>query len=158
MFHSPSGASAAGTALTPLPRASTRPGATDIILISPYEIDKWVLEHALSRKWNVLHVHTCEETLALMTHILVPVVICDDAINGGHWKEAFRTIFASAHPAPVILATERYDWRLWIDTIDNGGFELLPRPFVDAEEKLYSAVLHWKEGRIRRTWDQFFRR
>jgi DNA-binding NtrC family response regulator len=158
MFHPPTGVSSAATALAPMPRAATRPGATDIVLISPYELDKWVLQQAISHKWNVLHVHTCEEALALIAYILVPVVICDQEVGGRHWKEAIKTILTSPHPAPVILATDVYDWHLWVDTIDNGGFELLARPFRDAEDKLYSAVRHWKEGRIRRTWDQFFRR
>jgi len=53
---------------------------------------------------------------------------------------------------------DAYDWRLWIDTIDHGGFDLIAKPFCDVEEKLYAAARHWAEGRIRRRWDHFFQR
>lgn len=147
------------TALVAVPRTATRPGVTDVLLISPHSLDKATLERAISRaKWNVIQVHTCEEALAVMASVLVPVVICDREIDGGHWQQAMKTIFSSAHPAPVLLTTDAYDWRLWSETIDNGGFELAMRPFRGIEEKLVAAKRHWKKGRVRRTWDQFFGR
>ena len=93
-----------------------------------------------------------------MASVLVPVVICDRDSANGHWKEAMKTIFASQHPAPVLLATDEYDWRLWVDTIDNGGFELITRPFHGVEQTLLAAKRHWKKGRVRRNWDHFFGR
>lgn len=146
-------------AAAPAPRASTRPGATDVVLISPYGLDKIILERAVAcAKWNVLHVHGCDEALAIMASVLVPVVICDRGVQEGQRKDAMRRIFTSPHPAPVLLAADSYHWRLWVETIDCGGFELMVKPFRNAEEKLLRAKRHWEEGRVRRTWDQFFRR
>jgi DNA-binding NtrC family response regulator len=158
MFNSSSGMSAGrATALAPVPRAATHVGRTDVLLISPHEFDKIILERAISpADWYVTHVRTCEEALAVLASVLVPVIVCDQSVAGGHWKEVIKRIFSSPHPAPILLATETYDWRLWIETIDCGGFELVPKPFPGIEEKLHSAVHHWQEGRIRRTWDHFF--
>ena len=149
------------TALAPAPRAATHPGLTDVLLISPHECDRRTLERAVSNtEWNVLHVRTCEEALAVMSSVLVPVVICDETVAAGRWKAAIKSIIASPHPAPTLLASESYDWRLWVDTIDSGGFELVAKPFDSAGvgEKLHSAYQHWKQGRTRRTWDHFFTR
>ena len=67
-------------------------------------------------------------------------------------------MFSSPHPAAVLLAVDAYDWRLWIDTIDHGGFDLIAKPFCGVEEKLNAAAQHWRDGRVRRTWDHFFQR
>jgi DNA-binding NtrC family response regulator len=160
MLHSPDHKSAStAAALAPEPRASTRPGVTDIVLISPHKFDKNMLESAISSaRWNVFHVHGCEEALAIMTSVLVPVVVCDRGVQEGRWQEAMHRIFSSPHPAPVLLTAASYDWRLWVETIDCGGFDLLVSPFRNAEEKLLRARRHWEDGRVRRTWDQFFRR
>ncbi|HUK17458.1 MAG TPA: hypothetical protein VLW65_13630 [Bryobacteraceae bacterium] len=142
-----------------MPRAATRPGITDVLLISPHEFDKLMLEQDLSPKeWHVIHVRTCEEATAVMASILIPVIVCDQSVGGGQWQEALKALFSSPHPAPVLLAAGTYDWRLWIDTIDHGGFDLITKPFRGVEEKLKAASRHWKEGRVRRTWDHFFRR
>ena len=150
---------ATAPALTPGPRASTRPGATDIVFISPYGFDKVILERAISRKkWNIFHVHGCEEALAIMASVLVPVVVCDRGVQQGQWQEVMRRIFSSPHPAPVLLVADSYDWHLWVETIDCGGYDLIVKPFRSAEEKLLRAKQYWEDGRVRRTWDQFFRR
>ncbi len=149
------------TALAPVPRVASHPGLTDVLLISPHECDRRMLERAISRtEWNVLHMRTCEEALAVMASFLVPVVICDENVSGGHWKEAIKCIISSRHPAPTLLASESQDWRLWVDTIDGGGFDLISKPFDGAgvDQKLHLAFKHWKEGRTRRTWDHFFPR
>ena len=160
MFHTfSSGEGGRATALAPVPRAATRAGATDVLLVSPHSFDKALLERAISPpKWNVIQVHTCEEAVAVMASVLVPVVICDREIAGGHWRQTMKIIFSSPHPAPVLLAADEYDWQLWVETIDNGGFELIIRPFHGIEEKLVAAKRHWKRGHVRRRWDQFFGR
>lgn len=158
MFHPTNGSSTErATALARVLRAGTRPGATDIVLISSYEVDSTLLKQRLSAdNWNIAHVRTCEEALAVMASILVPVVICDQGIAGGHWKQTIKAIFTSPHPAPVLLAADQYDWRLWIDTIDHGAFELVIRPFDGIEHKLKAAARHWQQGKVRRTWEQGF--
>lgn len=146
------------TAMAPVPRAATHPGLTDVLLISPHESDGRMLERAVSHSvWSVLHVRTCDEALAVMESVLVPVVLCDEHAAGGRWKEAIKSIISAPHGAPVLLVSQCWDWRLWVDTIDSGGFDLLCRPFqrADLEEKLALAFQHWKRGRVRRTWDHF---
>jgi DNA-binding NtrC family response regulator len=91
-----------------------------------------------------------------MASVLVPAAICGQDVGEGHWREAIRAIFSSAHPAPVLLAASLYDWRLWVESIDRGAFDLLIKPFDGVEPKLRAAARHWRAGRIRRTWDQGF--
>jgi DNA-binding NtrC family response regulator len=120
-----------------------------------------MLERAISRaEWNVLHMRTYEEALATMVSVLVPVIVCDENAAGGHWKEVIKSIISSPHPAPVLVASKSHDWRLWVDIIDSGGFDLISKPFdgATAGEKLELAFGHWKHGRTRRTWDHFFSR
>jgi DNA-binding NtrC family response regulator len=147
--------------LAPVPRAATHPGLTDVLLVSPHESDRRMLERAIPRtEWNVLHVRTCEEGLAVMASVLVPVVLCDEHAAEGHWKAAIKCIITSPHPAPVLLTSAAWDWRLWVEAIDSGGFDLVAKPFQDGgvTEKLQLAFKHWKQGRVRRTWDHFFPR
>jgi DNA-binding NtrC family response regulator len=147
------------TALAPVPRTSSHPGLRDLLLISPLESDRLMLAKVVpAREWHILHVHTCEEALAVMASILVPVVVCDEKAAGGHWKRAVKTVISSPHPAPTVLASDSHDWHLWVDLIEHGGFDVIGRPFVarDVEEKLHGAFNHWREGRVRRTWDHFF--
>ena len=141
------------------PRTASHPGLIDLLLISPGECDRLLLEKAVrTAEWHLLHVHTCEEALAIMEAYLVPVVVCDQKAAGGDWRRAVKCMISAPHPAPTLLASDSYDWRLWIELIDHGGFDLIAKPFNAAalDEKLHRAFNHWKEGRIRRTWDHFF--
>jgi DNA-binding NtrC family response regulator len=147
------------TAVARVPRTASHPGVTDLLLISPGESDRLLLQKAVpATQWHLTHVHTCEEALAVMASVLVPVVICDEKAAAGDWRQAVKCVITSPHPAPILLASDAYDWRVWVDLIEHGGFDVVAKPFdgVDVQGKLQRAFKHWKEGRTRRTWDHFF--
>lgn len=142
--------------IAPVPRAPTQPGAMiDVLYISRHDTDSTALSKILrGTHWNLLRVRTCSEALATLDTVLVPVVMTDQEIDCD-WKQIVGKVIHSPHPAPIIVTSEKRDWKLWEEVIDRGGFEVLCKPFERATTvtMLDAALHHWETGKIRRTWD-----
>ena len=134
------------------------PSQVNVLLVSPSDSDRLVLSGLLAgTPWRVLHAHTCGEAAAILSSTIVPVIIRDHDCCQLGCEHAVRCSLAGPYPAPLVIAAESPDYRLWEDVIDGGGFEVIAKPFrAEAVTKVLEfAWKHWQAGVIRRSWDHF---
>jgi PleD family two-component response regulator len=84
---------------------------------------KWSVERALS--WNEVS-HFCEGAVS-------PVVLVDRHFQGAHWQSTVASILDPAASTCVILISDVSDPYLWNELVQQGGFDVLARPFERSE-------------------------
>ena len=69
-----------------------------------------------------------------MTHRIEPwVVICDQILADGDWRDLFQDYLEDRHAPPLIVSSRAADDRLWAEVLNLGGYDLLAKPFVATE-------------------------
>ena len=134
------------------------PDRLPVLLVSRNDLDREQLERALAdTRWYVLHAHTCDEAAGILASRRVPVIVRDETccING--CIHAIRCAATGPYPAPLIVAANAPDCRLWEDVIDCGGLEVLAKPFdpPTARKIIEFAYRHWLQGDFKRHWERF---
>jgi DNA-binding NtrC family response regulator len=130
----------------------------ELLLVSPSESDSETLRQALAgTRWRLVHVKSCAGAAPLLASHVFPVIIRDQQCCELGCVHAIRCARAGPYAAPLIVAAQTPDCRVWEDVIDHGGFDVLCRPFEAAKVRriVEFAYKHWCAGDIRRWWDRF---
>jgi hypothetical protein len=61
------------------------------------------------------------------------VVVCDEKLPDGTWRDVIALIGPLHNPPPLIVASRLADDRLWAEVLNLGGFDLLAKP-LDTRE------------------------
>jgi CheY-like chemotaxis protein len=87
---------------------------------------------------------TIADAMALLGGSPIPLVICENRLTDGTWRDLTRQVRGLKCP-PLVLVTARHaDDALWIDVLDGGGFDLLTEPFELPEvAHAVSVALDW---------------
>jgi hypothetical protein len=56
--------------------------------------------------------------------------ICDERLPDGSWRGVMRTLETLSDPRLLIVASHFADERLWAEVLNEGGFDVLAKPFV----------------------------
>ncbi len=123
-----------------------------VLCVSPSDSDRYALGHLFSRtKWTLLQARSREEAMATLRAGPVPVVLCDCVLPDGGWKELLEEASLLPDPPVVIVASRLADDRLWADVMNRGGYDVLEKPFHQAElvRVISMAWLAWKNQRQR---------
>lgn len=96
---------------------------------------------AASSDWRVLTTHNGHETLTLLNRNLISIVIYDRDLSDD-WRTMIRQSARSASKPAVILASRVVDQYLWQEVVDNGGYDVIKKPF-DTEEVRRTVNLAW---------------
>ncbi len=97
--------------------------------------------------WVLLEARTCTEGLAMLRRNPIPVVLCDDCLPDGTWKDlACRS---AAAPPAVIVAAHGADDQLWMDVLNSGAYNVIDKPFNRAElfRLISAAWTQWRDQR-----------
>ncbi len=82
-----------------------------------------------------------------MRHAAIPVLIADSNLPDGTWRDLLRETDTIPSRPRVIIASRLADERMWTEVLDQGGFNVLEKPFV--AEELFRVVslawLNWRE-------------
>lgn len=118
-----------------------------VLLISPDAGDHIFVRHVFDHSnWVLYQCRSVEEGLELFREQTFPVVIVEERLTGGDWRDALRAFDGVARPPKLIVASSGADSALWAEVINLGGYDVLAKPWSDRE--LFLAVsqawLAWK--------------
>lgn len=121
--------------------------AVIVLEVSPFESDHAALQRIFSHSNWKLHIsRTCAEAIAFLKKKLIPVVVCERDLPDGSWKDIVERTAQSANPPAVIVSSRLADDGLWSEVLNCGGYNVLAKPFQDAEvfRDVSHAWLQWK--------------
>jgi DNA-binding response OmpR family regulator len=122
-------------------------GAVSVLAVSSAEEDRVLLEHVFSHSnWKFDHVRTCGEARKLLSANEVGVVICGTELPDGSWRDLLREISHYPVPPRLIVVSSLADDRLWGEVLDLGGYDVLGKPF-DQAEVIRVVSLAWRQWR-----------
>jgi len=61
------------------------------------------------------------------------VVICDDALADGDWRDLLADLTRNEGSPPLIVSSRCADDRLWAEVLNLGGYDLIEKPFTPME-------------------------
>ena len=88
----------------------------------------------------------------------IPIAICERDLEPGTWRDLLEQTAMMPH-SPLLIVTSRLaDERLWSEVLNEGGYDVLARPFDRTEviRVVGGAFRHWQNqheaGAVRRAW------
>ena len=118
-----------------------------ILLASARTEDARGLEALLEgTAWNLIQTADCASALAALRRELYPIVLCDRDVTADPWQQAVKELSAAHAGTCVILLSPVADRYLFNEVVQNGGFDVLTRPFEKRRllAALDFAYTHWK--------------
>jgi CheY-like chemotaxis protein len=93
----------------------------------------------------------CSEAVAVMQQRSPAVVICDDSLPDGSWRDVLDTAAALREPPAVVVTSRLANERLWAEVLNLGGYDLLARPLelTELRRSLSGARQQWLNARGR---------
>jgi DNA-binding NtrC family response regulator len=96
--------------------------------------------------WKLQPCGSVRSALRLMRDKRIPIVLCEQQIGGGSWKDLLEESAEFAHGTSVIVTSRTADEHLWSEALNRGAYDVLSTPFREDEvgRVLHSAWAHWK--------------
>ena len=93
------------------------------------------LVNALERcGFDVLPVCDCNEARRMLeTQPGVQVVVTDARLHDGDWRRVFEIVARGRRKIEVIVCSRVGDPKLWLDVLEEGGYDVLVEPFEHEE-------------------------
>jgi DNA-binding response OmpR family regulator len=130
------------------PRSSNPKPRLEVLTINWSEHDCSALENILSHSnWKFHCAHTLAECASFLRQNTVPVVICHCDIPGGDWKDVVSLARELPVPARVLVYSAKADDQFWMEVLESGGYDVLPKPFHAPEVyRLVTLAAHnWRK-------------
>lgn len=110
-------------------RIAGRPQTSVVLLISPPDEDHNRYRQILDGfDWAVRGVSTCREAMAVMSENQTDVVICEQDLPDGNWKDVLKALTALSYPPALIVTSRLADELLWAEVLNLGGYDVLAKP------------------------------
>jgi DNA-binding response OmpR family regulator len=108
-----------------------------VLAVSPFESDHTSLSHIFGHTaWEFDTARTLQqasEKLLDSVSLVSPLVLCDEVLPDGTWKDMLRIIQQQPDPNYLIVTSQRADDRLWAEVLNLGAYDVLAKPFHSAE-------------------------
>lgn len=125
--------------------AMTNPTAT-VLFVGHCEPDHDALADIFSgRHWQLHHARTPDEAWRLIHSRPFDVVLADAL---GDWRSLLGEVLEMQSPPPFIVTASTRDDSLWAEVLDNGGFDVLLKPF-NSTEVFRTLNFAWRQYRDR---------
>jgi DNA-binding NtrC family response regulator len=83
---------------------------------------------------EVLPVCDCNEARRMLeTKPPVQVVITDSALPDGNWRRVLEIVAQECTNIEVVVSLRLGDSTLWLDVLEQGGYDVLVEPYQDEE-------------------------
>jgi len=107
--------------------------AQSVIAVLPSPSDSTLICHSLGHDGIAVRVVPSPEEALRLLAAEEESVILYDADTGQPWPDALRRFLAIRPTLRMVLLMESAGQKTWLDLFDNGGFDLLLRPFQPAD-------------------------
>lgn len=107
------------------------------------EQDRTVLRNlSSSRHWDVSFAAACPDALALIGQTKPQILFMDRDLSGSDWRQTMSAFASSSGKICIMLVSTVVDAYLWNEVVQNGGYEVLPKP-LRAEDVSRAVGLAW---------------
>lgn len=79
----------------------------------------------MGSSWELSTSRSLEEAGQLLQGNTFPVVICQNELPDGSWKDLLRITHLLDHPPSVIVVSRHHDDALWTEALNSGAFDVL---------------------------------
>jgi len=86
-----------------------------------------------SRTFSVNSCTTLASGLAALRTRQFEVVVCERDLPPGSWKDVLEQVTILPDPPSLIVTSQLADERLWAEVLNLGAFDVLAKPFDNAE-------------------------
>ena len=133
--------------MRPLPGTTNR---VQVLVISPEQRDCHTLSQIFDHtSWSLDRAETISSTAEHLATQDYPVILCDEFLPDGDWKDVYALAQTMTIPAHVIVLSRAADDRFWADVLNTGGYDVLAKP-LRAEEVLHAIGAAWRHWMDRR--------
>jgi len=113
---------------------SVEDAASRILIVSSVaedcqELRKALVSHACPRHWT----STVEEAANWLSCNSARVVICDDKLPDGSWRQLWKQVRRLPNPPVFIVSAGWTDARLWAEVLNVGAYDVLVKPYRKSE-------------------------
>jgi len=115
-----------------LPASQTHQEIITLLAISPNQDDRRSLENILERNWTVHGAQSLREAITLLNEH-PNLILCEKDLPDGTWKDVYRQARDMDNPPPLVVVSRHADERLWAEVLNVGGYDVLLKPFEEAE-------------------------
>ena len=113
------------------------------IATSRAEDAEQVRAHLAETPWEMVEIPLGHEFGAALKAASVPILLLDSSLleteDGPMWQHELKKLAKARRSACVILLSNVTDQYLWDEVVQNGGFDVLTRPFK--KETILSVLL-----------------
>ncbi len=146
---------------------NVRPSAAEanVVYIGPRDEDGAFLERVFHDpvwnscagcEWTFIAACSVASAGSILRERAASIVICEADISSGSWRDLLAQLSSLSAPPLLIMTSRIADERLWAETLNLGGWDVLAKPFDRSEviRTVSSAWQHWQArhdvGRARR--------
>lgn len=106
----------------------------NVMLVMAPERSLALLEALESCGIDVLAVYDCREARRILeTQPSVQVILTDTALPDGDWQQVLTVVAQGSTNIEVVVCSRLGDCMLWMDVLEQGGYDVLVEPY-DREE------------------------
>jgi len=105
--------------------------------------------HRMARSygWEVVEAAGCQSAIECLRNARASVVLCEDDLADGDWKELLGEVETLDYRPRLVLASRFEHDGLWAEVLSRGVYDILLTPYA-AEEMRRVVSLAWRE-----TWE-----
>lgn len=104
-----------------------------VLVVSPDEQVYLSLRQILRHECRMRRAAGRRDAVALLRKFRPCVVVCDQVLSDGNWKNLLQDLQSEPQMPPLIVSSRLADDRLWAEVLNLGGYDLLMSPFSTSE-------------------------
>jgi DNA-binding NtrC family response regulator len=104
-----------------------------LLVVSADDQDHGLLGKILQRDCDLHRAFDRHQAAALIQEHHPWVVICDELLPDGDWRDLLADIRVEPEAPPMIVSSRLADDRLWAEVLNLGEYDLLMKPFIALE-------------------------
>lgn len=139
-----------GSSEIPVAYGAAPRAAITVLFVTPKSEDFKQLRAMLRRpKWELYQASTLAEGFArLDEHRRISLVLCEQDLREGTWRQMLEHTGARVCPPLVIVTSQLADEQLWAEALNLGAYDVLLRPFQlkEVHRTLMAAWMRWQHG------------
>jgi DNA-binding NtrC family response regulator len=109
---------------------SNRMQRVQVLAVSPLESDHTTLAHIFGHTaWDIRNAHSLREASVKLLEDAPPIVLCEDKLPDGTWKDLYALIESLNDKHYLIVTSQFADERLWAEVLNLGAYDVLAKPY-----------------------------
>lgn len=117
-----------------------------VLSVSPIEQDHVPLESIIGHtRWMLFKADSLSSAQSVLQQHDISVVLCERDLQPGSWIDVLNHLNTFQRAPSLIVTSRLADEHLWLEALNLGAWDVLPKPFHSAEvlRCVRSAWQHW---------------